>query len=35
VARKWVTIDAPQIEEGIDYGILCVCGGEIKRVINE
>jgi len=29
------TMNAPEIEEGIELGILCVCGGEIKRVINE
>jgi hypothetical protein len=27
------TIDAPEIQEGIEYGILCACGGEIKRVL--
>jgi hypothetical protein len=29
------TMNAPEIENGIEYGILCACGGEIKRVINE
>ena len=29
------TMNAPEIEEGIELGILCACGGEIKRVINE
>ena len=26
-------IDAPEITEGIEYGIECICGGQIKRVI--
>lgn len=26
-------MNAPEIEEGIELGILCACGGEIKRVL--
>ena len=26
-------MDAPEIEQGIENGIECICGGQIKRVL--